>query len=544
MKKNLILFVIISFAFFIRTYKLSPIPPHLTPDEASLGYNAYSILKTGRDEYGVLFPMIFKSFGDYKPGLYIYASVPFIAIFGLNEFSVRIVSAVSGVFAVVLVYFITKYLFKNEHVSLLSAFFLATMPWHIHFSRGAWEANFSLTLTLAGLYFLVKSKNKNLYLCYSAIFFGLTLLAYQGAKLTSSLVILAYIVTNLDLLKRVKVKYVFTSLVLGLLFAYPAIKSFFDGRTGRLVVFSVFSYPRPKEYLESFLSESGVKKNSLFYYVFYSENLNFFRGMLGRFFNHFSGRFLFFEGDWQNPRHSSPYHGMLLITSLPIFLVGLISLVKQKFDKNVLFLLLLLFFMPLPAVLSRDSVHAIRSLPLTIPLAIVLAFGAVYLLKKYKKIGGIFILFLFAGGFIFFLENYFVQMPVINAKYWEYGYKQIVEVVSPIQDNYEKIYIQQSYSQPYIYFLFYQKYDPLSYQKQAFLQKGESEFDVGKIEKIDNIYFNSLNWQNERGKSKSLFAADTIRIPIEDSSDERYFNVISEIKDPNDNIIFRVLEIK
>ena len=102
------IFPILILAAILRIWQLGSLPPSLTPDEAALGYNAYSILKTGRDEYGKLLPVIFKSFGDYKPGFYIYTTVPFIAIFGLTEFAVRLPSAIAGVIAVWLMYLIVK----------------------------------------------------------------------------------------------------------------------------------------------------------------------------------------------------------------------------------------------------------------------------------------------------------------------------------------------------------------------------------------------------------------------------------------------------
>ena len=112
--KNWILIGILVLATFLRLWNLSNVPPHLTPDEAALGYNAYSILKTGRDEYGQLFPIIFKSFGDYKPGLYIYLTVPSVAIFGLNEFAVRFPGALAGIMAVWLIYLIVRLLFTEN----------------------------------------------------------------------------------------------------------------------------------------------------------------------------------------------------------------------------------------------------------------------------------------------------------------------------------------------------------------------------------------------------------------------------------------------
>jgi len=145
---HILLFIILILAAFLRIYKLSTIPPHLTPDEAALGYNAYSILKTAKDEYGNFLPIIFKSFGDYKPGLYVYLTVPFVAIFGLNEFAVRLPSALAGVMAVWLVYLIAQILRKSLKIGnkqslalcawkleILTAAMLTVSPWHLHFSR-------------------------------------------------------------------------------------------------------------------------------------------------------------------------------------------------------------------------------------------------------------------------------------------------------------------------------------------------------------------------------------------------------------------------
>ena len=81
----------------LRLFALGSNPPGLYWDEVSLGYNAYSILKTGHDEHNRFLPIdTFKAFGDYKPPGYIYATVPSIALFGLNNFAVRLPSALAG----------------------------------------------------------------------------------------------------------------------------------------------------------------------------------------------------------------------------------------------------------------------------------------------------------------------------------------------------------------------------------------------------------------------------------------------------------------
>src|SRR3989344_179493 len=123
--KKIILVLILLVASFLRLYKLSQVPPSLYWDEASLGYNAFSILKTARDEHGAFMPLTnFAAFGDYKPPGYIYATVPSIFLFGLTEFATRFPSAFFGILTVLLTYLLAKKLFKNEATAILAAFFL------------------------------------------------------------------------------------------------------------------------------------------------------------------------------------------------------------------------------------------------------------------------------------------------------------------------------------------------------------------------------------------------------------------------------------
>lgn len=543
-----LLVVALFLAAALRLWNLGNIPPHLTPDEASLGYNAYSILKTGRDEYGQVLPIIFKSFGDYKPGLYVYLTVPSVALLGLNEFAVRLPSALAGVITVFLIYLVVKELFhsleiRNLKLEILAAFIAATNPWSIYFSRGAWEVNISLTLTLLGIYFFLKSLHRSWFIVLSALFFALTLITYQGAKLATGIVVLILGIVYFRQIVRVNRRYLLAGILLGFLVSSPIILSIFQGKTGRLEVFSVFSYPRPKDYIERFLKEGNEKIGDLNYYLFHSEILNFKRGILGRYFNHFSGKFLFFEGDWANPRHSAPYQGMLLLGDLILLVIGLVAMARQKISKETLFIWLWLVFSPLPSILSRDQVHAVRAYNLSVPLIFVLSFGSIWL-SRFRKVWKLTIGVIYLVGFIYFLDAYFIHLPKHNSKYWEYGYKQIVETVTPIQGSYKQIKVQQSYAQPYIFFLFFQKYDPAKYQKQAKLTENPYG-DVGQVEHLDNIYFAPIDWSVNRGEHGTLFVADTVRIPPEDSKDTSLFTLIKEIKYLNGrDVAFRIIEVK
>ena len=561
---NWTLIVILLIAVFLRLYKLGSIPPHLTSDEASLGYSAYSILKTGRDEYGELLPIIFKSFGDYKPGLYVYMTIPFVTILGLTEFATRLPSAMTGVLAVWLIYkivleFITKenggqQLNIKQLLPKISAFILAISPWHIHFSRGAWEANLSLTLTLAGIYFFLKAIEKPKLLIFSSLFFSSTLLTYQGAKLSTSIVIFILVATFWKEIRKwlnSARRDLVASIILGLIISLPIIASIFQGKTGRLEVFSIFSYPRNTDQLATFLSQGKERVGDVSYYLFHSERLNFARAIAGRWFNHFSGRFLFFEGDYQNPRHSAPNHGMLLISDVILLVFGFIEFIRFR-RKLSLFVVLWLILSPLPAVLSRDEVHAIRALNMVIPLTLISSFGLWSIINWIKQTKNtllhityyVLLVFVLLSSSIYFLDAYFIHLSKHSSKNWEYGYKQIVEAITPIQKNFEQINIQQSFAQPYIFFLFYQKYDPSKYQKQASLVESEFKGDVGYVTKLDNICFCAIDWPQNKKEHGALVVADTIRIPDVEIKQTDVVNLVSEIKYLNGEVALRIVEIK
>lgn len=542
--KFLILIIVLS--SLLRLYELSQNPPHLTNDEAALGYNAYSILKTGRDEHGEFLPIIFKSFGDWKPGLYIYLTVPFVAIFGLNEFSTRVVGALSGVIAVYLIYLISNKLFPDKKLGVWSSLFLAISPWHIHFSRGAWEAGLSLTLSLAGIYFFLKSlKNNPKYLLVSAVFFSLTLWAYQGAKFSTLIVLLSLLASFYRDFVKLPRKILLTSLLLGVVMSIPIILSFTQGKTGRLEIYNIFSYRRPESVVEEIIAQENTTLNSLQYKLYHSEGLNFTRGIMSRYLNHFSGRFLFFEGDWQSKRHSAPNSGMMFGVDIIFLIFGFVFFARNFGSKSVIFLALWLILAPLPAALSRDDVHSVRSFGMVIPFVFLLSGGCFCFVKLVRKRGFLILLFvLYLVNFIYYLDLYFVHLPKQFAQDWHYGYKQVVEKVSLVQPKYSEIILKQDYAQPYIFFLFFQKYDPKKYQENYSINYiPNRNGDVGLIPRLDNITFKDLNWGQDRGETGKLFVLDTIKVPVKDSDDPKEFKLLDEVKYPNGKTAFRLIEI-
>src|SRR3972149_1603636 len=198
--RNLLILICIFF-LLTRLYKISEIPASLYWDEASIGYNAFSIAQTGKDEWGEAFPLHFRAFGEFKLPVYIYSVVPSVLLFGLNEFSVRFPSVLYSLGVVLLSYLLAKRLFNSEAVGLLSSFFMAASPWFFIFSRTGYEATAGLMFYLLGIYLFLEQKWRGWHILLSAASFILSAYSYNRFRVVVPLTIFVLIVLNLKDLK-------------------------------------------------------------------------------------------------------------------------------------------------------------------------------------------------------------------------------------------------------------------------------------------------------------------------------------------------------
>jgi 4-amino-4-deoxy-L-arabinose transferase-like glycosyltransferase len=503
---KLFLIIIFLFSFALRIYNIEK-HPSLLWDEAAIGYNAFSIVKTAKDEYGQTLPLIFKSFGDYKPGLYIYLTTPFVKLFSLSATTTRMPSVILGSLLPIFIFLLIKQINQKAHkTALLAALITAFNPYNIHFSRGAWETNILTFELVLASYFFFKYINQKLnrYLFFSSLIFALSLFTYQASKLISILLIIILFVTNLKIINQQNIKNIFVHFFLPLMIlSFPIIYGlFFSSNANRLKVVSLFSYSRSQTEINQIIEET----NSTDYNIFQNQYIFFFRNFLSRYFNHFSPRFLSFEGDWQNPRHSAPYIGVILYPSLIFLFIGLFyALTRYKLDKLNLFFLAWLLVAPVPASLTRDTIQAVRSMSLSIPLIYFISLGIYFITNKYKNIFLYsLIIFSYLISFIYYFDLYLNHILKKSPQDALYGYEQAMNYVIQNKDKYDQIIFTNYYSQPYIFYLFFTQYSPKIYQAQAKLVENNS-VDVGSVEKIDNIRFKSVNFQQDiEGKPNVL----------------------------------------
>ncbi|HVM96258.1 MAG TPA: glycosyltransferase family 39 protein, partial [Candidatus Acidoferrales bacterium] len=150
-----LLLIVLAGATILRLYDLKNVPGGFFCDEAAFGYNGYAIGKSGYDENGRFLPLLVWSFGGYKNTVYIYTTALTTRLFGTDEFTTRLPAALYGIASIGALYALGSALF-NPWVGLFAAIFLTVAPWHLHFSRIAFEMTpFAFLFTL-GAYYLVR----------------------------------------------------------------------------------------------------------------------------------------------------------------------------------------------------------------------------------------------------------------------------------------------------------------------------------------------------------------------------------------------------
>lgn len=174
---KILFFLFISIGIFARVWKFGSVPGGLNQDEAFCGYEAYSILHYGTDSFGYRFPVYLSTWGSGMNALNSYLMMPFIAIFGLHDWVIRLPQLIVACLTLWVVYLIVKEIFQ-EQVALCALFLLSISPWHIGLSRWALESNLAPGFLMFGLYFFLLGLKKSKFFMLSALMYGLSLYCY------------------------------------------------------------------------------------------------------------------------------------------------------------------------------------------------------------------------------------------------------------------------------------------------------------------------------------------------------------------------------
>jgi 4-amino-4-deoxy-L-arabinose transferase-like glycosyltransferase len=487
--------MIMILGFILRIYNISNIPSGLFADEASIGYNAYTLITQGKDEAGNTLPVLFESFGGtfYRPGISIYASSFFIALLGLNEFALRLTPVVIGTLTIFLVFWLSYILFSSTRIALLSAFFLSIAPWHIHFSRINQEFIYLVFIFCLSILTLLIGLNKKPKLIPLAfIFFGLSLYSYVTAYFIIPLFIISLLIIYLRESKK-NFKYISLGIILFLFLASPLISGVSNGKT----------LSRFKQV--SSANEKKTKQEIIF-------------GITNTYVGHFSPEFLLTKGDIDYKGHfitrfSVRGMGQLYLFQIPFILLGLIF--SFRFKKTFYTLLFWILIYPLGSTAAPfadgGGPFAMRSIIGVIPFQILTAAGIIFFLSliknnNIKAFSNILIILVLCLSLIYYLNLYFVKYPKYSSNFWgwQYGPREIISYYIKNQNNYDELIMSYDFNAPEIFPKFYgkgkctkcliglpnEKYNPNKRQlfsvTQQYLEKNKLNFVT-----LKNIYYPS-----------------------------------------------------
>ena len=161
------MFLIAALALFARIYQFGRIPGDINQDEAFAGYEAFSLLVSGKDSHGYSFPVYLTAWGSGMNALNSYLMIPFIALFGLRTWVIRLPQLIVGSLSIPVAYLTMKRL-CDVKTALFSAFFLAIAPWHIMLSRWGLESNLAPGFLLFGFFFFLKGLDNSRFFMLSA----------------------------------------------------------------------------------------------------------------------------------------------------------------------------------------------------------------------------------------------------------------------------------------------------------------------------------------------------------------------------------------
>lgn len=485
----------------LRVFWLQNYPIGFTPDEAAFGYNAYSLMNTGRDEWNKpswsLFTENMESFGDYKLPIYTFFTTLSVFIFGLNEYSTRLPNALLSTLAIPVIYILSRQLFKNsKSIASFSSLFFALSPWSIQLSRGAFEANLVTLFLPLFLVLFLKKKYK-----YAILILSLNFYTYHAARYISLLLS--------PLLLFIKPKRILLLLILFI----PGLFSLMFSGGSRVSDISILSPT------DNWKSVSDRRFNAVINGLpdqvarfFSNKPISVLEDFTNRYMTYFSPQFLFSSGSAETTYGMQPGRGVIYLVQLPLLVLFLIQFIRTP-SKSSFLILFFIVISPLAASLSKGPGYAANRASVLIPfINIASAIGISYLLSKFnfqRKILNIGILLTLFISTVFFLESYIYHSPKQLAPGMLYGYREVFLRAEQYFNEYEEIRVSRSLSEPHIYVAFYTSYSPKSYQSyspewQEYSKRGLKFLDQLDGYRLEKFRFGSLKYEEPVDK-KTLY---------------------------------------
>lgn len=542
-------------AFILRVYGLGAVPGGFHEDEAHIGYNAYSLLKTLHDKNNVFLPLAIDQFGDFRPSGLHFLTVPSVALFGLNEFATRLPAALFGTFSVIIFYFLTREIFRKEAIALIAAGMMVINPWHFIASRSTSESIVALFFVLLGIYsllvFLRKSKEKRqgkqtLFLIVGIIAFCISFQFYHAARYFVPFIlaiILGFVLFDKAIVKKTKV---FVTAGIVVLLGFLFFLFTFGSGSGRVQEVSIFTHPATSiEYWSQKSEDTGYPP--LAFQFFHNKLIGYGYTALTNYGTHFTPSFLFFNGGLP-PRYMVPWNGNYFVIDAVFIILGFSLLLTFLFEKRAESWLIALpfawlFVGPLPAAFTfEDMPHFQRAIMMMPALLLFAAYGLYRLFtfsktKPYRLVFSLVIGFIFTYQIALFLHDYFHHTLTHEAKHRNEGQKELVLAVNEYKEQGRNLVMTSEGANHIIFYLFHNKVDPKTYQLAG-----------SPRDKKDLIYDRAIYTEEDcpsYSAKDEIFTGkfNTVYVDLGDCLPRTEVKLIKEILRPDGTVAFRINEI-
>ncbi len=475
-------------AALLRIPHLDQVPNGFFLDEASRGYDAYAILRTGADQYGVFRPIFAEGLDDYTPTLYTYLVVPFVAILGPTETAVRLPAALVGTATVGLT-FLAARAFFGRRVGMAAAVMLAISPWHILPSRTGTEWILLPAFALLGLWLLRLGLERPRCLLWGGLVLGLGLYTYSFARLLIPLLVFGFVVLWWRELRREPPLLVALGLTLALL-AIPLV-TFSASVAGQARLAAVVPFGR-------------LSGSELVAYV------------AANYLSYFDPSFLVW-GSERTDHHRLAGFGPLLWFMVPLVAMGLYRAARRR-SRSHLFWLWWMLAAPAASALHRESPSSALLLG-AIPSWHVLAALSVQVMRR--ETGRRHVAVLASTSVILaaatatamlMAKALYFDYPLYAARDWSYGAREVIQFLEARRSAYDTVLVSDRLETPHILVLFHARVDPASYQqtpihvRQPNLRsRGEiGQYRFGRIEDLLAARGTHLAWVGAAERVDSL----------------------------------------
>ncbi|MHC4444019.1 MAG: ArnT family glycosyltransferase [Planctomycetota bacterium] len=527
---------VVILAGLLRFVGLDEVPPAINQDEASRGYEAYCLSKTGMDHYGEPWPIFFRGFGalDYPPGTYIYSLIPVQALFGMSVWSTRLPAALLGTLNVWFLYLLVSHLY-NRRAGLLAGLFLAVSPWHMHISRLAFEASLCPPLVTLGLYLLVRCSGKEdepvgspvrvkdlVGLVIAGLAMGIALWTYNAFRVVVPLLLmgggLLYFFSIRVFLRRQR--------------GWYGAGLFLGGFLAALAPFLWVTVKNPEQAWARLAIADVAQKSTT--------GAEMLGTLIHDYAMHFSPSYLFLEGD-DIPIQSVDGYGELHYYCALLLPLGLYRIIRQrKGERFGWFLLWWILIAPIPsAVTTPNQGHCLRSAGVLPAYQIVAAIGLDMLLcaagrfsKVIYRFGLGVALAVVALNTGYFVYLFSVKYPPAVAHHFQAEWAEVFREIRERESGYDVVALTDNGSnQLGILYLFWNKIHPEQYFKwRCRFYKGPSWDIMIQMGKTYFVSFSQLrSFSAELPANPKILVAERAGIKIPGREIKRFHDPEGEI---------------